>query len=162
VTTTILITALGVPKPKGSLRHIGHGTLIEHVKGSTIWRETIAHQAFYSIRKIRNNYPHDNPAPGTWEPLQGPIQVEITLTFAKPKSSPKNVETWPVTRYTGDADKHARNVLDALVDGRVMRDDAQVVQCTVRKCYPGQHSDALTEPGAVIRIHTVHTTAHQR
>lgn len=90
----------------------------------------------------------------TLYPLTEPVCVEATITVTKPKSAPKTRETWPITRSSGDVDKHARNLLDALVDAGVMRDDSQVIEAVVRKRYPGQHPDTLTSPGAVIRVWT--------
>lgn len=144
---TITIVAYGVPKPKGSLKHIGNGRLVEQVEGSGGWRKSVADAARKAMR---------GGVPGYYqlkrEPLDGPVCVEITATFFKPKSAPKTRESWPCTRATGDSDKIARNVLDAIVDGRVLVDDSRVVDLVCRKVYPGQHADALDRPGAVIRI----------
>lgn len=143
----IVVTAYGTPKPKGSLKHIGNGRMAEQVEGSKPWREKVAdagHAAMLSGRLGRG--------PARRPPLDGPLAVEITVTVAKPKSAPKRRETFPDTRSSGDADKLARNILDALADARVITDDARVVELACRKRYPGQHPDALARPGAVIRV----------
>lgn len=131
--TAIRITVLGEPKPKGSLKHIGRGRLIEQVAGSAPWRQRIAWAA-------REQY-HG-------QPLTGPVRVDFEVHVMPPKSAPKRRITWPTTRSSGDVDKHARNVLDALKDGGIVADDSQVVDLCARKrhCLPGE------QPGAVITV----------
>jgi Holliday junction resolvase RusA-like endonuclease len=58
----------------------------------------------------------------------------VTLRFARPKSR-KTGE--PASRSTGDVDKHARNLLDALQDSGLFKDDAQVVNLSIAKRYCG-------------------------
>lgn len=146
----IVIIAYGAPKPKGSLKHIGRGRLVEQVEGSGTWRGKVAKAA---REAMRCGYIGAGPvhAPA----LDGPVAVEITVTVAKPKSAPKRKETWPVTRASGDSDKLARNVLDALVDGCVLVDDSRAIDLMVRKRYAGQHPDTLDAPGAVIRVRRI-------
>lgn len=43
--TSLAFTVHGTPRPKGSLRHVGNGRMIEQVKGSKEWRQTVAHAA---------------------------------------------------------------------------------------------------------------------
>jgi crossover junction endodeoxyribonuclease RusA len=136
------IVAVGSPKPKGSLRHVGHGRMIEQLEGSKPWREAVKWAALEAIAA----------RDGRWFPYAGPVSVDVTITVPKPASAPKTRRTWPVTRSSGDADKHLRNVLDALTDAAVFGDDSQVVEATVRKTYPGEHSLALTSPGARIFV----------
>lgn len=137
----ITITVYGQPKPKGSLRSVGQGRMVEQLAGSKPWREAVKWAA---IELCRGR-----------EPIEGPVSVEIVTTVPKPKSAPKTRRIWPVTRSSGDVDKHARNVLDALVDAAVMFDDSQVVRLVSVKCFPGEHTLALATPGAVIRVHPV-------
>jgi Holliday junction resolvase RusA-like endonuclease len=157
VVESIVITALGQPKPKGSLRHVGKGRLVEQIKDGPAWRTTVkdaavtTHRAYWAARQFR-------PAGLERAPFDGPVTVEVTVTVTKPKSAPKTRPTWPVTRSSGDIDKHARNILDALVDAGVLHDDSQVIDCHLRKLYPGQHPDTLTTPGVVIRLSTVEET----
>lgn len=140
----------GTPKPKGSLRHVGHGRLIEQLAGSPDWRNTVRAAAHNAVRccpdptcgHLQDGYP--NPAA---------LAVDITLLFPKPKSAPKTRQILPITRSSGDIDKQARNILDALVDAGVMRDDSQVIDLTVRKRYcpeggtPGAHVEVReTDP----------------
>lgn len=137
----LTICVLGVPKPKGSLRHVGKGRMVEQLAGSPVWREAVKTAAWAAAREQH------------WDRVEGsPVSVRAVLTFEKPASAPKRRETWPISRSSGDIDKQARNLLDALVDAGIVKDDSQVIDLTVSKRYVGQHPDALTIPGAVIRI----------
>lgn len=126
----------GTPKPKGSLKHIGKGRLVEQVAGSKTWRDRIAWAA-------REQY--------KGEPITAPAGVDVEVRVLPPKSAPKRRVTLPATRSSGDIDKHARNVLDALKDGGVLADDSLVVDLRARKrhCLPGE------PPGAAIEVWVV-------
>jgi Holliday junction resolvase RusA-like endonuclease len=106
------------------------------VTGSATWRQRVAWAA-------REQY--HGPA------LAGPSVVEFEIRVAPPKSAPKTRVTLPATRSSGDIDKHARNILDALVGGGVLADDSRVVELRGRKrhCLPGE------SPGAVIEVRPV-------
>lgn len=140
--TAIRIVVSGDPKPKGSLKHIGRGRLVEQVEGSKTWRQRIAWAA-------RSQY-HGRP-------LDVPAAVDFEVRVMAPKSAPKRRITLPATRSSGDLDKHARNVLDALADGGILADDARVVELRARKrhCLPGE------QPGAVIVVRPVQASQPQ-
>lgn len=140
----VTLTVFGRPKAKGSLRHVGNGRMVEQVEGSKDWRTDVVVAARRAVEATAARF-------GPF-PLDGPVHVDLTFTFAKPGSAPKSREIWPSTRSSGDIDKLARNVCDALVDAGVLVDDARVVDLTVRKVFPGQHMNALPLPGAVIRV----------
>jgi Holliday junction resolvase RusA-like endonuclease len=139
VNDPILITVYGSPKPKGSLRHVGHGRMVEQLAGSKPWREAVKWAA------VEANV-------GT---VTGPVLVDVVVTVTKPHSAPKRRRTWPITRSSGDVDKHLRNVLDALVDAAVLPDDSQVITATITKAYPGEEAGALDQPGARIAVHRI-------
>lgn len=84
-----------------------------------------------------------------------PTGAEITVTVPKPKTAPKRKRTWPITRHSTDIDHHARACLDSLSESGVIKDDSQIVDLTVRKVYPGEHPEALDQPGAIIRLYTL-------
>ena len=136
-------TVAGRPKPKGSLRHIGNGRLVEQVNG-TPWRRAVRDAASDALRDA--------------EPLAGPLRVEAAFTFPKPTAAPKRRITWPTTRASGDIDKQLRNLFDALVDSGVMHDDSQIIEVTAAKRYPFEGPDALTFPGVVVRIYAISDT----
>lgn len=131
--TRVRILVEGDPKPKGSLKHIGRGRLVEQVAGSGTWRQRVA---------LASRSQHRG------QPMSGATVVDFEVRVAPPKSAPKTRVTLPVTRSSGDVDKHSRNVLDALVDGGVLADDSIVVDLRARKrhCLPGEL------PGAVIEV----------
>lgn len=131
----------GQPKPKGSLRHVGHGRMVEQLEGSKPWRVAVKEAALDAIRRF-----------GITAPLEGPLIVEAIITVPKPKSAPKRRRSWPITRSSGDVDKHARNLLDALVDASLMGDDSQVIEIRILKAFAGEHARGLAVPGAVIRV----------
>jgi Holliday junction resolvase RusA-like endonuclease len=95
------------------------------------------------------------------------VGVEITSTLPRPSAhygTGANAEIvkatappYPVGRRTGDADKLARLVLDALQDAAVLNDDAQVVEVTSRKAWPDDETipDTLTAPGVMIRVYPI-------
>ena len=132
----IEITVIGTPGPQGSKRHVGHGRMIESSKKVAPWREAVAWAA--------------RAAMGDRPPLVGPLRCEITYTLSKPKSAPKRRQTWPDRKPDGD--KLDRSTHDALTTARVWNDDAQVVEWSGAKRYPGEGLDALPHIGAVIRV----------
>lgn len=129
----IRISVDGDPKPKGSLKHVGKGRLVEQVAGSSTWRGQVAGAARLQHRG---------------GPIGDPSVVVFEVRVTAPKRAPKSRVTMPATRSSGDLDKHARNILDALVDGGVLADDSRVVDLRARKrhCLPGE------KPGAVIKV----------
>ena len=84
-----------------------------------------------------------------------PTAANITVTVPKPKTAPKRKRSWPITRHSSDIDHHARACLDALSESGVIRDDSQITELAIRKVYPGEHPDALSTPGAIIRLYTL-------
>lgn len=119
--TALTIRVPGVPKPKGSMRHVGHGRMIEQVVGSKEWRAAVVIAA--AQERDRSG----------WETLaRVPVEVAVTFTVVRPKSV-KNAE--PITRGSGDLDKLCRNILDALADAWIIRDDSQVVDLKAVKEY---------------------------
>jgi Holliday junction resolvase RusA-like endonuclease len=67
-----------------------------------------------------------------WEFTSGACSVHITLYLPRGKSVRR---PWPSARGSGDADKYARAVLDAITEAGVWADDAQCVFLDVRKRY---------------------------
>ncbi|MBK5248122.1 MAG: RusA family crossover junction endodeoxyribonuclease [Actinomycetales bacterium] len=138
------IVAHGTPKPKGSLRHVGRGRLIEQVKGSKPWREALV----IAAARARDQ--------AGWECLTGAVSVACVAVIPRPKTVRRD---YPITRSSGDCDKLARNLLDALVDAQIMTDDAQVVDLWIRKEYTdtrhgmtGMYVTVRTFPGPVDNV----------
>lgn len=123
---TLIAFVPGVPAPKGSMRYVGNGRMIEQVKASVPWRERVNEHVLRAGEVM--GYAHSKTDP-----------VEVTLRFIVPR--PKNAKRrlWPFTRGSGDVDKLSRNVLDAISDTRkapgVLRDDSCVVMLHASKHY---------------------------
>jgi Holliday junction resolvase RusA-like endonuclease len=92
--------------------------------------------------------------------VNGPVRLRVTFTLRRPKGHYRTGKNAHLLRDSAppypagkpDVDKLLRSTLDAIVAAGVIRDDAQIVDCDVRKVYPDTHYDALTVPGAVIRM----------
>lgn len=114
----------GVIAAQGSKRFVGRGIMIDADPKLKNWRHTIA-----------ANCP-------TVPLLLGPVMIDLTFYFPRPKShygsrkgEPYLKDTAP--RYkssTPDADKIARAVLDALTNV-IYPDDAQVAVLSIAKLY---------------------------
>ncbi len=150
----------GTPVPKGSLKCIGsrgarRHVLIEDNERTKPWRDDVARVARHLIR--------EHAAPGE------AIGVEITSTLARPQLHygtgrnagqirPGHKDAQPTGHGTGDVDKLARLVLDALQDATVLADDAQVIEVISRKAYAHPDPwvpDGRTSPGITIRIYPI-------
>ncbi|WKD36553.1 RusA family crossover junction endodeoxyribonuclease [Streptomyces xanthophaeus] len=139
------------PAPQGSKRHVGRGRLIEQSTRVRPWREAVE-TAVRKAMTIRHAIKHGGVPGGPYDPLDGPLSVEIAFTVRKPASAPKYRLTWPTTRDSGDLDKLLRSTFDALTTSGAIADDSRIVEVTARKMHPGEGLDALDEPGAVIRV----------
>lgn len=155
-----VLAVYGAPAPKGSMKCIGgkgRHQLVDNSPRTKPWREKIAGAA----RAL------------TVSGLAGPLGVEVTFTVERPTShyltagglnSEGKRRPYPARRSQGkggDIDKLARTVLDALEDSAVILDDAAVVELIARKTYvdgPGVLPDALTHPGARIRLYPLEET----
>ncbi|MEU6342166.1 RusA family crossover junction endodeoxyribonuclease [Streptomyces sp. NPDC046977] len=133
------------PAPQGSKRHVGRGRLLEQSKRVAPWRVAVeaAAKDAMNARWL---------AGGGEDTLDGPLSVEVAFTVRKPASAPKRRITWPVTRDSGDIDKLLRSTFDALTTAGAIVDDSAIVEVVARKMHPEEGLDALTVPGAVIRV----------
>lgn len=156
ISTSYSIRLHGEPVGKGSLRCVGRRgrrahVLIEDNPKTKVWREQIAMNARIQI-------------PERADKGQA-LGVEIVSTLARPASQygtgrnagvlRARAVAHPTALRTGDVDKLARLVLDALQDAEVLFDDAQVVEVVSRKRWPDEAVDADTSPGVWIRIYPI-------
>lgn len=105
--------------------------------------------------------------PGVARPLFArgtPVHVSLVFTFKRPGSHFGTGRNAGVLKASApaehlgypDIDKAIRGCLDAITSSGIWDDDKQVSRIIdAAKVYPGGHRDALTVPGAVIRIRTV-------
>lgn len=135
-------TAHGKPATQGSIRSLGAGRPSVHANAKTLkpWRQTIASAAADAMTG--------------WARLEGPVHVDVVFAFDLPSSAPKRRRIWPITRSSGDVDKLARALLDALQDSGVLKDDAQVVRLVAEKTWTGEHPQ-LHIPGAHVIVTAV-------
>lgn len=142
------ITVLGTPATKGSMKCIGARggrghQLVEDHKSTAPWRAKVKQAGEQAVAKLGS--------------LDGPLAIDLTVTIARPASVKPEARPWPITRNTGDVDKYARLIFDALDDAGLYGDDSQIVTCTTSKCYPDTPGalDRLDRPGVVIRIEQI-------
>lgn len=135
------------------MRHVGNGRMVHQVKGTEAWGDTVEDAAKTAAIGVHHRTYGGFPAGDSplGFPLLGPLVVELVVTVP----ALKKPRRWPITRSSADLDKHQRNVGDALTKARVIGDDSQIVRWEAEKTYPGQHPDALDEPGALVRIWTI-------
>ena len=154
----LVLTIGGTPVGKGSLKCVGRGgrhQLIEDNPATSSWRAEISRTADHATDEtLRADH-------------RQAIGVEITSTLRRPDSHygrgsgagkvKPSAPFYPTALRTGDVDKLARLVLDALQDAEVLDDDAQVVEVLSRKVYADDHHtpDALTHPGVRIRVYPI-------
>lgn len=159
----LAFTVHGTPAGQGQISFLGKGRPAIHTNQKTLkpWRTAIINAARaasgahgYTDRNgtcLACHIPKDQH--GLYANI--PTAASITITVPKPKSAPKRQRTWPIKRSSTDIDHHARACLDSLSESGVIKDDSQIIELSIRKAYPGEHPDALPQPGAVIRIYTL-------
>ena len=142
----IELVVYGCPAPQGSKKFVGvskktgRGLLVESSKKVKPWRQDVVAAAI----KTRDDYVG-------LMPLDGPLEVQMVFTLAKPASAPKKRRTWPDRKP--DVSKLARSTEDALSDAGLWADDARVVEYTrLAKVFPGEDPMALASPGVRIRV----------
>lgn len=146
--TELTITVYGKPITQGSKTRTRWGMRDDNGDTLKPWREAVKTAAL-------------DTRDGQQPPLDGPLSVFITFTFARSKGHWRtgrnahllrdNAPTYPVGRQSGDIDKLQRACFDALTDAGIWGDDAQVAGVFARKVYVGD-SRGLPIPGAVITV----------
>lgn len=150
----LTITVHGRPAPQGSKKYAGHrrnsasgrvsAVLVEQSKRVKPWRALVTAATQAAMAAARQA-----------APLDGPLEVEVVFTVLKPSSAPKRRRTWPITRHSGDLDKLQRSTLDGIADAAAIADDSRIVRITAAKVFPGEHPEALDQPGALIRLYVL-------
>jgi Holliday junction resolvase RusA-like endonuclease len=141
------LQVLGVPQPAGSKKAFPHSKtgrimIVDDAKLSRPWKQEVAHAARARLYGEK--------------PIIGPIAVQVWFYMPRPKGhygtganadklrakAPKHHTVRP------DTSKLWRCVEDALTTAGVWRDDAQVVDQSVRKMY----ADEAEAAGTFIRV----------
>ena len=105
----------GDPAPQGSKRHVGNGRMIEASKKVGPWRVAVAEAV---------------AALPPFEPLDGPVEVDVTFFLPRPRSVRRLLPHVPP-----DLDKLERGLNDALVKAGAIVDDGLIVRAYAAKFY---------------------------
>lgn len=108
----------GEPKPQGSKNAYvrgGRAVLVEANKALPEWR-----------RRVELALAEYKPE----QPISGPVSVELTFFFTRPKSVKREFMT-----VKPDIDKTSRAILDCLVRAGILKDDSLVVDLAATKHY---------------------------
>lgn len=134
----------GTPMPQGSKTPFRRGDKIVLVDG----RRKPARESHAAWRQAVATAARDHlDAGGRHFPAGVPVEGSIRLLLAKPKSKPRRV-VWPTVRP--DLVKLVRTVEDALKDGGLIADDAQIVRLGIEKRYAVEEA-----PGCVVVLQEV-------
>lgn len=156
----LTVVVHGRPAPQGSKKYAGHrrnaksgrisAVLVEQSKRVKPWRALVTAATHDAMTTG-----HTGNVPVHFPPLDGPLAAEIIFTVRKPASAPKRRRTWPNTRDSGDLDKLLRSTFDGIADAQAVVDDSRIIHVTATKTFPGEHPEALPEPGAIIRLYAL-------
>lgn len=137
----LAVAVAGRPAPQGSKKFVGmrgkFPVLVEQSKYVEPWREDVRDATRMAMRVTG----------GSW-PLNEPLHVALDVYLARAAS---NRDTHPYGHNSGDIDKYARAILDALTMSGVVTDDCLFVSCTAHKWW----ATSTRSPGATIRISTL-------
>ena len=117
----IRFRVVGAPQTQGSKT--------PHARGGKVWVTEAGGRRHADWRSAIADAARDANPGELWA---GPVAVSLTFALSRPMSAPKRRRTWPTGARSGDVDKLARTVLDALTS-TVLRDDSQVVRLYVDK-----------------------------
>ncbi|MGW1468499.1 RusA family crossover junction endodeoxyribonuclease [Streptomyces sp. NPDC002308] len=145
------IAVYGLAGPQGSKTAVGFGRSKKTGRAIPLMRESSL-----KVKPWRDKVTAAIEAArltGNAQYLAGPVRADITFTMPKPVNAPKRRRTYPAV--TPDIDKLERSTYDAITKSRIWEDDGRVIENHNRKVHPGEHPDALDQPGAIIRLYTL-------
>lgn len=128
----ITFDVLGRPAPQGSKKSIGNNRFVESSKYLPAWRKAVRVAAEEAV------------ASEDWQPVAGPVELEVMFYLERPSSV--SVTKRPQPTVPPDVDKLIRAVGDALT-GVVYDDDSQVIRVLAWKVYADTR-----EPGCFVRV----------
>ncbi|MEV4033453.1 RusA family crossover junction endodeoxyribonuclease [Streptomyces umbrinus] len=146
---TFQLTVYGTPAPQGSKNRNAHGALYESSAAVKPWREAVKFAALDALT-------HDTQ----WRPLDEAVRLDVVFTVKRPKHHYGTGRNAGVLKPSApcfptgkpDLDKLVRSTQDALTDAGVLADDSCVTAVFAAKAYVLTGTDALSHPGAVLRI----------
>lgn len=140
MSTKIVVDVHGRPAPQGSKRAFvrnGRAIIVDDSANTRPWR-TAVHTALVDA------------LPADWQPLRGPIDVQIEFRMPRPKAHYRaNGELKPTApgwaATVPDIDKLLRSTIDAIVTAGVIADDRLIVSIDSLKTYaPGSPGARIT------------------
>lgn len=142
--TLLDVWVSGRPRTKGSLkggRTGAGGVRLADTPLSKAWRAEICNTVVSLIADEVPEVPPDRK--GHWRlrvgwPYAGPVIVRASFYFQRTRN---DTDERPIARGYGDLDKLLRNVLDALKDSGVYRDDSQVVGAVAAKWFRDERGE---------------------
>ncbi|MGW5989500.1 RusA family crossover junction endodeoxyribonuclease [Streptomyces anulatus] len=150
-TPRICVAVYGLAGPQGSKSPVGWGKSRKTGRAIPLMRESSL-----KVKPWRENVQAAIRAAlltGEAQHLAGPVRADVTFTMPKPARAPKQRRTYPAV--SPDIDKLERSTYDAITQAQAWEDDGRVIESHTRKVYPGEHPDALDQPGAIIRLYTL-------
>lgn len=85
-------------------------------------------------------------------PEEGAVRVELDFRVERKSHYESHQTPYPTAITIGDIDKLARNVLDALTDAGVYKDDSQVARLVASKSWAELTPDGRPRPGVQIMM----------
>ena len=152
------ITVHGTPGPQGSKTRNAAGAMYESSAKVKPWREAVKSAALDALA-------YDDE----WQPLNEAVLLEVVFTLRRPKGHHGTGRNAGVVKPSApsfptgkpDTDKLLRSTQDALKDAGVLLDDSVVTDTTAAKRYVLTGVDALSHPGAVIRVWRLNTPSKE-
>jgi Holliday junction resolvase RusA-like endonuclease len=154
-----LVRVDGVPGPKGSLSAFCVRCAKKHLPQSVVVKEQSEVGAKFRkvvARKIKDL--GQGLVTDSEHPYPGDVETRLIFFIHRQKRVRAGVELdeWvpshagprPTFRNSGDVEKHARNVHDALMDAGVIEDDDQVWRSVIEKRW----ADVANPPGCVVEV----------
>jgi crossover junction endodeoxyribonuclease RusA len=120
----------GIPAPQGSKQRFPNGGMRESSRAVGPWREAVRAEAQRACGQPGHA---PLPAPGQ------PTMIVLQFFLPRPRSAPKSV-VLPAKRP--DLDKLVRAVLDGVVAGGALADDAQVTWLQAEKSFADDENPA--------------------
>lgn len=133
--------AWGTPRPKGSMRHVGNGRMIEQSEHSKDWREQMESGARQGINVQE------------WAKVEKPHAVYVQAVFKMPRPKRLKAHDHELHHHVAapDSDKLFRNLADAMTDAGVYHDDSQIADMSVikRYAYPDEEPGVFAYVGVL-------------
>jgi crossover junction endodeoxyribonuclease RusA len=149
----IVLDVIGVPAPQGSKTVMPNGVAIE---GSSKTGRAKHKSWRAAVTAAARSYIDEHGLPG---PLNGPLTLHVEFRFPPTASEPHRLRH----QVKPDLSKLLRSTEDALVDARIIHDDARVwrVQMTKRYARPTEPLGARIEIASDIDLEVAHVVAEK-